>query len=509
MGLTVSQIQIQYSEELSLRLVAGRNGIGREVKKMAVMETRDFVYGADPDGMFVITTLSFVDKESRGIDEVIKLLSAQPSAMAVKINRYVKSIPLEIQDAAEKENVPLFEMDSDVQFSYFISVLSEALVLNSGLKVETGNCLLDDVLFQDTKDGVLIRNRLSYGGFELSDLYVFILVSVEKGKAESSDSSVMECCRKQILDCFPECLIKVDSHMLKCLVTFSKKDFFSKNGRLYDRMIAFRNSIFSKNGGIFDIGISLIQDNPADLTQSYLQAHAAVNMGKIYRPDKHVYDYRSFLVQGMLVLTGNDAPFSIVLGAIAAATAPAPTTAERLRNSRRETFCSSCFMSIPFFVMEPIVSVEPLDSAPPLFTIPSPRVSGRRREHLIGQNIGHFTRGHQRSGISLERPSIGRQQEPFPTAARSILPRLFFGTSRHRAFRCLDLLCFPFRHEDQVVVHFAEGPFDPAGLGGVAEHDELCLLALHVIAQNLSASQVRRHIAVQRTRLYVDNVYHS
>ena len=300
MGLTVSQIQIQYSEELSLRLVAGRNGIGREVKKMAVMETRDFVYGADPDGMFVITTLSFVDKESRGIDEVIKLLSAQPSAMAVKINRYVKSIPLEIQDAAEKENVPLFEMDSDVQFSYFISVLSEALVLNSGLKVETGNCLLDDVLFQDTKDGVLIRNRLSYGGFELSDLYVFILVSVEKGKAESSDSSVMECCRKQILDCFPECLIKVDSHMLKCLVTFSKKDFFSKNGRLYDRMIAFRNSIFSKNGGIFDIGISLIQDNPADLTQSYLQAHAAVNMGKIYRPDKHVYDYRSFLVQGML-----------------------------------------------------------------------------------------------------------------------------------------------------------------------------------------------------------------
>lgn len=300
MGLTVSQIQIQYSEELSLRLVAGRNGIGREVKKMAVMETRDFVYGADPDGMFVITTLSFVDKESRGIDEVIKLLSAQPSAMAVKINRYVKSIPLEIQDAAEKENVPLFEMDSDVQFSYFISVLSEALVLNSGLKVETGNCLLDDVLFQDTKDGVLIRNRLSYGGFELSDLYAFILVCVEKGKAESSDSSVMECCRKQILDCFPECLIKVDSHMLKCLVTFSKKDFFSKNGRLYDRMIAFRNSIFSKNGGIFDIGISLIQDNPADLTQSYLQAHAAVNMGKIYRPDKHVYDYRSFLVQGML-----------------------------------------------------------------------------------------------------------------------------------------------------------------------------------------------------------------
>lgn len=300
MGLTVSQIQIQYSEELSLRLVAGRNGIGREVKKMAVMETRDFVYGADPDGMFVITTLSFVDKESRGIDEVIKLLSAQPSAMAVKINRYVKSIPLEIQDAAEKENVPLFEMDSDVQFSYFISVLSEALVLNSGLKVETGNCLLDDVLFQDTKDGVLIRNRLSYGGFELSDLYVFILVSVEKGKAESSDLSVMECCRKQILDCFPECLIKVDSHMLKCLVTFSKKDFFSKNGRLYDRMIAFRNSIFSKNGGIFDIGISLIQDNPADLTQSYLQAHAAVSMGKIYRPDKHVYDYRSFLVQGML-----------------------------------------------------------------------------------------------------------------------------------------------------------------------------------------------------------------
>lgn len=313
MGLTVSQIEIQYSEALSLRFVAGRNGIGREVKKMAVMETRDFVYGADPDGMFVISTLSFVDEEGGGIDEVVKLLSAQPSAMAVKINRYVKSIPLEIRDAAEKENVPLFEIDSDVQFSYFISVLSEALVLNSGMKAESEKCLLDEVLFQDTKDGMLIRNRLSYGGFELSDLYAFIIVAAERGKAGRSGQSVVEYCRKQIPDCFSNCLMKADPHALKCLITFSKEDYFSKNGKLYDRMIAFKNSVFLKNAGTIDIGISLIQDNPADLTQSYLQAQAAVNLGKIYRPDKHVYDYRSFLVQGMLASSRNTQEYQWII----------------------------------------------------------------------------------------------------------------------------------------------------------------------------------------------------
>ncbi len=181
------------------------------------------------------------------------------------------------------------------------------------MKAESEKCLLDEVLFQDTKDRMLIRNRLSYGGFELSDLYAFILVAAERGKAGRSDQSVVEYCRKQIPDCFPNCLMKADPHALKCLITFSKEDYFSKNGKLYDRMIAFKNSVFLKNAGTIDIGISLIQDNPADLTQSYLQAQAAVNLGKIYRPDKHVYDYRSFLVQGMLASSRNTQEYQWII----------------------------------------------------------------------------------------------------------------------------------------------------------------------------------------------------
>ena len=63
-------------------------------------------------------------------------------------------------------------------------------------------------------------------------------------------------------------------------------------------MIAFKNSVFLKNAGTIDIGISLIQDNPANLTQSYLQAQAAVNLGKIYRPDKHSMITGHFLCRG-------------------------------------------------------------------------------------------------------------------------------------------------------------------------------------------------------------------
>lgn len=71
MGISALRIKELFEDRLSLRLKAGEAGMGRVVEKLAVMETEDFYLGAEPRGMFVLTTLSFVQKDGAGMEAVI------------------------------------------------------------------------------------------------------------------------------------------------------------------------------------------------------------------------------------------------------------------------------------------------------------------------------------------------------------------------------------------------------------------------------------------------------
>lgn len=126
MGLTVEKIAERFSDRLSIRLHAGENGVKKVVERLAVMETADFDLGAQPEGMLVLTTLSFI--EGAGVEPVIRLMGRNPAALAVKTSRYVAKIPQEIEKAAEEYAVPLFEISGGVFFSEAIRLITAAIV---------------------------------------------------------------------------------------------------------------------------------------------------------------------------------------------------------------------------------------------------------------------------------------------------------------------------------------------------------------------------------------------
>ena len=439
MGISALRIKELFEDRLSLRLKAGEAGMGRVVEKLAVMETEDFYLGAEPRGMFVLTTLSFVQKDGAGMEAVIGLIRAGVSVLGVKINRYFNEIPRDIVDVADQYGIPLFEIGSDIHFSNVIRLITEEIVMESaGGKDETasrhaqllrkymndepleailgslgemigascffidvqsrilasyqfpqrasnrnisllgnkllkkslnygrkkhcfydekdavflcqagetllgvlvimdqgqlpreceevvwqalsyivvrvceqriterqsamdqGSGLLDQVLFQQQREGAVIRNHLKNGGFELLDRYAFIVVARRETGGGEVSSAPMEYCGAQLRNCFERCIIKWDSHGIKCLITFPKDSSMAQSGVLADRMIAFRNQYLSSDEHFFDIGLSLVQDDPCEITRSFLQAQAAIEHGRIYRPEKHIYDYAAFLVQGLL-----------------------------------------------------------------------------------------------------------------------------------------------------------------------------------------------------------------
>lgn len=68
----------------------------------------------------------------------------------------------------------------------------------------------------------------------------------------------------------------------------------------YNRLAAFRNNALTSHSEMVDIGISLVQTDAAAMTQSSSQAKTAITLGRLYRKEKHVYPYSSFVIQGML-----------------------------------------------------------------------------------------------------------------------------------------------------------------------------------------------------------------
>lgn len=434
-GLTVEQIAERFSDRLSMRLHAGENGVKKVVERLAVMETADFDLGAQPEGMLVLTTLSFI--EGAGVEPVIRLMGLNPAALAVKTSRYVAKIPQEIEKAAEEYAVPLFEISGGVFFSEAIRLITAAIVsadespdnqtrrraqilekymndepleiiLDSlgrilgktcffidihgdllgsclmpgaeseealarlgakllkqsflihkreryfycedntvfpclaggnmlgvlvilGMRTLTEECeelvlqtlsyitvrvcerkiaeqgeraaagsVLDEVLFQEHKSAEIIRRRLENDGFQLQELYAFVILSLREPEPRSARFGLVEFCCSQIERSFENLLIRRDRGGITCLVSFREDSPLARKGGLATRIIAFTKRIMPAGSELFDIGFSLVQSDPSALTDGFLQAQSAITRGRIYRPEKHIYDYASFIMQGIL-----------------------------------------------------------------------------------------------------------------------------------------------------------------------------------------------------------------
>lgn len=436
MGLSVLELYECVSQELSLEICAGKKGLEKNFERIGVMETIDFVDGVKPEGLFVISTLSFAYGRPEGIDAVKRLIMKAPSGIAIKTKRYFSSIPDELVQCAETYNIPLLEITTDISFSNFITVVSKKLqegalgqdihiiqqanslrnymneeplekilenleemlgiecffidvygnitISNSAPAIGTtnyyalGNRLLErslcyrrrkeyivedltiafycyagetflglliladigqlseecgelvklslsyiavracemrisqmsridtdwnilsQILFLGNSGNTLSRSRIKDLGYDLRERYVFIVLNVREENTHPSVMAVVEYCKAQLLRRFEDITISADRTGLKCLLSFDEQSNLNQRNSVYNRMTAFRNSALASQGDLIDIGISLIQNDPENIVQSSIQAQNAITLGRLYRPDKYVYSYNAFVIQGML-----------------------------------------------------------------------------------------------------------------------------------------------------------------------------------------------------------------
>jgi purine catabolism regulator len=110
------------------RVLAGMNGLNRTLSYVNVMEVPDILKWVRRDEL-LLTTLYPMRDMTISPSELIRELSRRSLAgIAIKIGRYVDTIPHEMIEAAEQERLPLLELQADVSFNDIInSLLAEIL----------------------------------------------------------------------------------------------------------------------------------------------------------------------------------------------------------------------------------------------------------------------------------------------------------------------------------------------------------------------------------------------
>lgn len=128
MNITVAQLCRLPLFVKGFKLIAGAEGLNREVRLVTVMEVPDF-----PEYMqgnvFVLTTLYALKEDQNLVGEIVaKLGNMRIAALAIKVGRFIEEVPSYVIETANKYGLPLFSMDKDITFREAISTISTEII---------------------------------------------------------------------------------------------------------------------------------------------------------------------------------------------------------------------------------------------------------------------------------------------------------------------------------------------------------------------------------------------
>jgi purine catabolism regulator len=110
------------------RVLAGGDGLNHPLSYVNVMEVPDILKWVKRDELLLTTLYPMRDMTISPGELVRELSQRNLAGIAVKIGRYVDVVPDEMVEAAERERLPLLELQADVSFNDIInSLLAEIL----------------------------------------------------------------------------------------------------------------------------------------------------------------------------------------------------------------------------------------------------------------------------------------------------------------------------------------------------------------------------------------------
>ncbi|MFV0407509.1 MAG: PucR family transcriptional regulator [Propioniciclava sp.] len=124
------------------RLVAGAAGLGRQVTAANIMEVPDIEAFIHPGDLLLTTAYPLRDREGGLVSLVEELVAHQVAGLAIKLNRYIESLPAAALAVAERAAFPVVVIPDSVVFGDVLTAVF-ALLLDETPDVAEGDSVAE------------------------------------------------------------------------------------------------------------------------------------------------------------------------------------------------------------------------------------------------------------------------------------------------------------------------------------------------------------------------------
>ncbi|MHC6180068.1 PucR family transcriptional regulator [Clostridium sp. JNZ X4-2] len=150
LGISLQRL-LQIGKLRGARILAGKGGMNKRITKVDVMEVPDIIEWVGEGELLITTVYSIKDNINILMELIPELNEKGVAALGIKIGRYIKELPHNIIDLADRINFPIIEIPIDVSHREVISIVLDAVIedqMNKLLTIEKFNREVMDIMMK-------------------------------------------------------------------------------------------------------------------------------------------------------------------------------------------------------------------------------------------------------------------------------------------------------------------------------------------------------------------------
>lgn len=128
-GVTIKSI-LEMDVLKEATVLAGHAGLDRLITSMNVMEVPDIIDWVSKGELLVTTAYSIKDDVQKLVELIPKLNASGVVGLGIKSKRYIKVVPKEVIEIADRLSFPIFDIPPEVSFSKIITPVLSTIVDN-------------------------------------------------------------------------------------------------------------------------------------------------------------------------------------------------------------------------------------------------------------------------------------------------------------------------------------------------------------------------------------------
>jgi purine catabolism regulator len=110
------------------QLIAGASGLDRRIAWVRVMETPETVDKLNPGDLLLTTAFPIKDDRAAQLELVAKVAEADGAGLVVKPERYIRELPAEMAEEADRHSLPLFTLGLEISWVDLMVPLLERII---------------------------------------------------------------------------------------------------------------------------------------------------------------------------------------------------------------------------------------------------------------------------------------------------------------------------------------------------------------------------------------------